>query len=203
MAQSAEEPPDRGAARCRARTTAAGTLTELILHVAKVIENLPGRSVSFYWPFRGEPDLRPFMQTLWARGQSCSLPVVVEKNAPLAFRLWQPGCKLVPGVWNIPVPADGAEVEPEIVIAPVVGFDSACYRLGYGGGFFDRTLAKLSTRPVVIGVGYARAALASIYPLPHDVPMDVVVTERGIARSNVAGVEQAQDAGRSRAPAAL
>jgi 5-formyltetrahydrofolate cyclo-ligase len=157
---------------------------QIAIHLTKFVDSLPGRSVSFYWPFRGEPDLRPFMQTLWDRGERCALPVVVEKNAPLVFRLWQPGCKLVPGIWNIPVPADSVEIEPDIVIAPVVGFDSACYRLGYGGGFFDRTLAILSTCPVAIGVGYAQAALASIYPLPHDIPMDVVVTEHGLTRPN-------------------
>jgi 5,10-methenyltetrahydrofolate synthetase len=88
------------------------------------------RTVSFYWPFRGEPDLRPLMQTVLEGGGRCALPVVVEKKAPLVFRLWQPGGRLVlPDVWNIPIPADGDEVLPDVVIAPVVGFDSACYRL--------------------------------------------------------------------------
>jgi 5-formyltetrahydrofolate cyclo-ligase len=140
---------------------------------------LSGRTVSAYWPFRGEPDLRPWIQGLTDLGARFALPVVVEKNLPLIFRIWQRGQRLVPGIWNIPVPADGVEVIPDIIIAPVVGFDSANYRLGYGGGFFDRTLAALPSRPVVIGVGYAQAAIASVYPLPHDIPMDVIVTERG------------------------
>ena len=105
----------------------------------------------------------------------------VEKKAPLVFRLWQPGGRLVPGVWNIPIPADGDEVLPDVVIAPVVGFDSACYRLGYGGGFFDRTLATLP-HALAIGVGYDAAAISTIYPLPHDVPMEAIVTERGILK---------------------
>ena len=108
------------------------------------------------------------------------MPVVVEKKAPLVFRVWKNGDKLVSGVWNIPVPADGGEVIPDIVIAPVVGYDRDCYRLGYGGGFFDRTLAALSPRPVIIGVGYAQAAITSIHPLPHDIPMTVIVTEVGM-----------------------
>jgi len=86
----------------------------------------------------------------------------------------------VPGLCKIPVPADGDDVVPNIVIAPVVGFDEACFSLGYGGGFFDRTLAALAPRPVIIGVGYAQAAMTTIHPLPHDVPMDVIVIEREI-----------------------
>jgi 5-formyltetrahydrofolate cyclo-ligase len=149
------------------------------LHLSHLIEPLFERTVSFYWPFRGEPDLRPLMRTVLEGGGLCALPVVVEKKAPLVFRLWQPGGRLVPGVWNIPILADGDEVLPDVVIAPVVGFDSACYRLGYGGGFFDRTLATLP-HPLAIGVGYDAAAISTIYPLPHDVPMEAIVTERGI-----------------------
>ena len=115
---------------------------KIALHLSHLIEPLFERTVSFYWPFRGEPDLRPLIQTVLEGGGRCALPVVVEKKAPLVFRIWKSGDRLVPGVWNIPIPADGAEASPDVVIAPVVGFDSACYRLGYGGGFFDRTLAN-------------------------------------------------------------
>lgn len=153
--------------------------TEIAEQLSEFIGVLSGRTVSAYWPFRGEPDLRPWIQGLTDLGARFALPVVVKKNLPLIFRIWQHGQRLVPGIWNIPVPADGVEVIPDIIIAPVVGFDSANYRLGYGGGFFDRTLAALPSRPVVIGVGYAQAAIASVYPLPHDIPMDVIVTERG------------------------
>lgn len=76
-------------------------------------------------------------------------------------------------------PADAEAVVPDAMIVPVVGFDSACHRLGYGGGFFDRTLAALPRRPRVIGVGYGQAVIATIHPQPHDIPMDVVVTEQG------------------------
>jgi len=153
---------------------------EIMARLSHFIGDLSDRSVSAYWPFRGEPDLRPWMGSLPERGGSCALPIVIEKNAPLVFRIWKKGGKLVSGVWNIPVPADGAEVVPNVVVAPVVGFDKACYRLGYGGGFFDRTLASLSPRPIIIGVGYAQAAITTIQPLPHDIPMDVIITEREI-----------------------
>lgn len=122
------------------------------------------------------------MQTVFEGGGRCALPVVVEKKASLVFRLWEPGRKLVPGVWNIPIPPDGAEVFPDVVVAPVVGFDCAGYRLGYGGGFFDRTLASFPNRPLAVGVGYDVAAISTIYPLSHDVPMEAIVTERGIFR---------------------
>jgi len=154
--------------------------SEITARLSHFIGDLSGRSVSAYWPFRGEPDLRPWMEGLSERGGSCALPIVTEKNSPLIFRIWKKGEKLVSGVWNIPVPADSAEVVPNVVIAPVVGFDPACYRLGYGGGFFDRTLATLSPRPIIIGVGYAGAAITTIHPMPHDIPMDVIITEREI-----------------------
>jgi 5-formyltetrahydrofolate cyclo-ligase len=132
--------------------------------------------VSVYWPFRGELDLRAWMAAAQARGIRVALPVVVGKGMPLVFREWHLRARLEPGVWNIPVPADGAAVIPTIVIAPLVGFDSDAYRLGYGGGFFDRTLAALSPRPLAIGVGHPLGTLASIYPQPHDIPMDWIVT---------------------------
>jgi 5,10-methenyltetrahydrofolate synthetase len=84
------------------------------------------------------------------------------------------------GIWDIPVPADETEIQPQVLLSPVVGFDSDCYRLGYGGGYFDRTLAALAGERHVIGVGYAMAQLPSIRPLPHDIPMNVIITESAI-----------------------
>jgi 5-formyltetrahydrofolate cyclo-ligase len=132
--------------------------------------------VSVYWPIRGEPDLREWAHTLSQKGIQIALPVAAALGQPLVFREWQAGARLARGLWKIPYPADGAEVIPHVVIAPLVGFDRDCYRLGYGGGFFDRTLAKLSPRPLAIGVGYPSAALCTIFPQPRDVPMDWIVT---------------------------
>lgn len=139
-----------------------------------------GRVVSAYWPFRGEPDLRPWLALLSARGARTALPVVLASRTPLAFRRWRQGDRLVRGVWDIPIPADGEAVVPDIVIAPLVGFDPGFYRLGYGGGYFDRTLALLPSAAIAIGVGYEQAAMASIMPQPHDIPMRHIVTETGI-----------------------
>lgn len=148
-------------------------------HLETAIGDPQGLVVSLYWPFRGEPDLRPLMARLADSGARTALPVVVERGRPLAFRAWRAGERLERGVWNIPVPADGDAVVPQVVVAPVVGFDRALYRLGYGGGFFDRTLAALPARPRVFGVGYHMAEIATIHPQPHDIAMDAILTEAG------------------------
>lgn len=141
------------------------------------IGSMVGRTVSLYWPFKGEPDLRFWISRVNERGGRIALPVVIQKGWPLEFRVWSPGDPLERGVWNILVPAHGPAVLPDVVIAPVVGFDEANYRLGYGGGFFDRTLAAMPRRPLVIGIGYAESRIRTIYPQPHDIPMDVIVTD--------------------------
>ena len=131
--------------------------------------------VSAYWPIRGEPDLRPWMHAACERGLRIALPVALALRQPLQFREWRPGAALARGLWNIPYPADGAEVTPDVLLAPLVGFDAAHYRLGYGGGFFDRTLARLGAAARVFGVGYREAAIPTIYPQPHDIAMHAIV----------------------------
>lgn len=159
------------------------TLNQRILeHMASEIGPPEGRVVSAYWPFRGEPDLRGLLDRIVELGGQPALPVVVALGQPLIFRAWKSGEALDKGVWNIPVPRDSAaELLPDIVIAPVIGFDRQCYRLGFGGGFYDRTLAAMPKRPRVLGVGFELAEIETIYPQWHDIPMDVVVTENGAA----------------------
>ena len=135
-----------------------------------------------YWPFQAEFDPRPLIDWLSARGSKVALPAVVDKKGPLEYRAWRPGEPLVDGVWNIPIPCKREIVVPQAVLAPLVGFDRQCYRLGYGGGYFDRTLAALSPRPRAIGVGFELSRIETIYPQSFDVPMDVVVTEAEIRR---------------------
>jgi 5,10-methenyltetrahydrofolate synthetase len=98
----------------------------------------------------------------------------------MVFRLWTPDSRMERGIWNIPVPADTPSVTPYVVIAPLVGFDRSCFRLGYGGGYFDRTLAGFPERPVTVGVGYSVSELPSILPQAHDVPMHMIVTESAV-----------------------
>ena len=157
----------------------------LALHLQALLQNrfdgARGRVFSAYWPIKGEPDLRPLMADLHAAGVTVALPLVEVKAAPLVFRRWTPETRMVRGDWNIPVPPPEAEaLIPDITLAPVMGWDGACYRLGYGGGYFDRTLAALSPRPFTIGIGFQSARLATIFPQPHDIPLDVIVTEAGI-----------------------
>jgi 5-formyltetrahydrofolate cyclo-ligase len=141
------------------------------------ISDYSGRIIGTYWPFRGEPDLRKWGTQVVERGGRIALPVIIQKGWPLEYRIWMPGDPLERGALNILVPAQGPCVQPDIVIAPVVGFDEARYRLGYGGGFFDRTLAIMKRKPLIIGVGYAQSRIPTIYPQPHDIPMDVIVTD--------------------------
>ncbi|RQP04459.1 MAG: hypothetical protein D1H97_17770 [Paracoccus sp. BP8] len=98
--------------------------------------------------------------------------------SPLAFHRWSPGAPMRRGHWNIPVPASIEAVEPDVVLAPLVGWDGRGYRLGYGGGYFDRTLA--ARRPLAVGTGLQSARLATIYPQPHDIPLAAIVTETGL-----------------------
>lgn len=146
-----------------------------------LIADRPG-ILGVYWPFRAEFDPRGLIEWAVAAGRGVALPVVVDRRGPLEYRAWRPGEKLVDGVWNIPVPEKREIVAPAAVLAPLVGFDRACYRLGYGGGYFDRTLAALSPRPLAIGVGFAVQELETIHPQPFDVPMDLIVTEAGVRR---------------------
>lgn len=134
--------------------------------------------VGLYWPIRAELDARGLATRLISHGARIGLPVVVERNQPLEFWAWKPGDAMERGDWNIPVPAVRETVHPGYLIVPVVGFDDACYRLGYGGGYYDRTLAAMSPRPTTIGIGPECARLDTIYPQPHDIPMDVIVTEK-------------------------
>jgi 5,10-methenyltetrahydrofolate synthetase len=157
--------------------------TRIAAALDRLLPDLDGITISLYWPLRGEPDLREWLASITARGAVCALPLVVEKAAPLVFRTWRPGEPLVRGVWNIPVPEGGAEVRPDILLAPCVGFDRETYRLGYGGGYFDRTLATFGRRPRVIGIAYARFAIRTIHPLPHDIPMSEIVTEEAAGGS--------------------
>ena len=152
---------------------------------AQLLATLDLRShavLGFYWPIRGELDLRNIARRYVDAGGIAALPVVVEKDAPVEFWQWKPDGAMQRGFWNIPVPAKRRVVVPNALLIPLVGYDAAGYRLGYGGGYYDRTLAATEARPLCVGVGYDEAELATIRPQPHDVPMDLIVTERRVLR---------------------
>lgn len=155
--------------------------TRLSDRLDRLIGDVSGRIISLYWPFRGEPDLRRWADGCRARGATLGLPVVIAKATPLEFREWQNGVTLERGVWKIPIPPASAKVVlPDIVIAPVVGLDAQNYRLGYGAGFFDRTIAALRKikEAQVIGVGYEMQRMETIHPHQYDIPMDEAILER-------------------------
>jgi 5,10-methenyltetrahydrofolate synthetase len=136
--------------------------------------------IGIYWPFRGEYDPRSMVQYLIEQGAKLALPEITSKNAPLCFRQWSPETPMKDGAYGIPVPAGTQIVRLDAVIIPMVGFDQHGYRLGYGSGYFDRTLATYQSQPLSIGVAFELQRLESVYPQPHDIAMHYVVTETGI-----------------------
>jgi 5,10-methenyltetrahydrofolate synthetase len=170
----------------------AATLERLRLsidgHLERSFPGLAAAKLAFCWPIRGEYDARPLLHTLRHRGALTALPVVVAPKQPLVFREWHPGMALASGPLGIPFPPASELVMPTALLLPMVGWDEAGYRLGYGAGFFDLTLASVPKRPVVIGVGYELGKISSIHPQSWDVPMDWVVTERGVYRRDPQGL---------------
>lgn len=148
-----------------------------------MLGDVGGEVVAIYWPIRGEPALAPLPERWIESGARLALPVVDAPATPLRFVCWQPGAPTVPGVWGIPRPASDETLRPTLLIVPCVGFDARCYRLGYGGGFYDRSLAALAAdglgAPRAIGVAWDDALLGHFDPLPTDLPLDAVVTPSG------------------------
>ena len=151
-------------------------------HLGRAFPGLATARLAFCWPIKGEYDARHFARTLREQGALTALPVVVAPRRPLVFREWHPGVQLAAGPLGIPYPVGSPELVPQAVLLPMNGWDEAGYRLGYGGGFFDRTLENLPKKPVVIGISYEMARMKTIHPQGWDIPMDWVVTERGVYR---------------------
>ena len=157
-------------------------------HLWRSFPDLATATLAFCWPIRGEYDARRLAERLRECGAVTALPVVVAPRQPLVFREWHPGVALAAGPLGIPYPVGSDPVVPTATLLPMNGWDEAGYRLGYGGGFFDRTLASLANKPVVIGVSYELARLNTIHPQSWDIPMDWVVTERGAYRRDPEGL---------------
>ena len=136
-------------------------------------------SLAVYWPIQAEPDLRDWYPQITAMGIQLALPWVVEKNTPLKFLAWQQGDAMELDEYGIPLPADKEKlIEPEILLVPCVGFNQQAYRLGYGGGFYDRTLAQL-TSALPLGIAYELASTV-FEPGEFDLPMSDILTESGL-----------------------
>ena len=140
-----------------------------------------GQVLSGYWPIRTEPDPRPAML---AHGGPLCLPVVERAHAPLVFRAWQADAPMIPGAFGAPIPEAPELLVPQVLIVPLLAFDARGYRLGYGGGFYDRTLERLRAAGPVTAIGFAYGAqeLAEVPTEPTDQPLDLIVTEAGVRR---------------------
>ncbi len=151
----------------------------LVNRVSRWLHTMPVTRLAFYWPTRGEPNLTP-MITAWLAedaAREAGLPVVVGEL--LEFAPWTPKTPMEPGAYDIQVPASKKRMKPQLLLIPCLGIDENRYRLGYGGGFYDRTLACLSPRPVTVGIGFECSRLHSIKPKLHDIRLDLALTEGG------------------------
>ena len=167
--------------RAEAATAAAG-------HFFKSLAPKPGEIVAAYWPIRDELDVKPVLTRLMDDGQPVCLPVVLGDGLPLELRLWAEGAPLYPSGFGTLAPDELAPVvEPDVILMPLLGFDKHGTRLGYGGGYYDRTLMTLSKKPTLVGFAFSRQEFDTIPREPHDVPLDAVVTEKGVTRFGKAG----------------
>lgn len=156
------------------RLSAQGSIESALSDVMTTIDC---RTLGLYWPIKREIDIRAWATRLSNdTGIALALPVVVERHRPLEYWRWHAGAEMARGFWDIPVPGSRVVVQPDAVISPLVGV-FGLYRLGYGGGYFDRTLAARHPRPVAIGIGFDHCRLHRFDVQPHDIPMDVIVTE--------------------------
>ena len=162
--------------------THAALSARIEAHLATLLLPRPPQVLAFCAPMRGEFDARSLATLLLERGWRAAMPTVEAADAPMSFRTWTPSSAMDVDLHGIPIPANGSNIVPDIVLLPLVAFDAQGFRLGYGGGYFDRTLAALVPRPLAIGVGFELARVADIRPQTHDLRLDAVVTEAGIVR---------------------
>nr|WP_314257760.1 5-formyltetrahydrofolate cyclo-ligase [uncultured Devosia sp.] len=162
------------ATRAEAAERAAG-------HFFASIAIKPDDVVAAYWRIRDELDCQPILVRLMDSNQPVVLPVVMGQDEPLDLRIWEQGASLYESGFGTLAPSDLApRAEPDVVIMPLLGFDKTGTRLGYGGGYYDRTLAHMTKRPLLVGLAFAAQELEQIPRAHHDVPLDAIVTEAGV-----------------------
>ena len=148
----------------------------------------PDAVIGAYWPIKGEFDPLPALHRWKEDGElldepqlrRIGLPVVNKQHKTLSFHAWYPGCPMEEDAYGIPKPKDTEAFEPELLLVPCVGYGPKGLRLGYGGGFYDRTLARLQPRPFTVGVGFAHGYVPWLQGEPHDVPLDAMLVEDGV-----------------------
>lgn len=171
-------------ARRRAMSAAshAAASARIVAHLSTMPDLMLPAVIGFCWPIKQEPDVSLALSRWRQAGCRAALAVVLSENSALAFREWTPQTLLQPDRYGIPTPQDGDWLQPDVLLLPLNAFDAQGYRLGYGGGYFDRTLAALRPRPLAVGVGFEINRVESIRPQPHDQRLDWIVTEAGRVR---------------------
>jgi 5-formyltetrahydrofolate cyclo-ligase len=150
-------------------------------HFFSGISLKPGEIVAGYWRIKDEMDCQPILVRLMDTMQPVCLPVVLGDDQPLELRLWEQGTPLYEAGFGTLAPAELApQVEPDVIVMPLLGYDARGTRLGYGGGYYDRTLARLSKKPRLVGLAFAAQEIGEIPREAHDIPLDSVVTEKGV-----------------------
>ena len=170
---------DAAAARADAHAQLGASAPAPVL--AKVLAPHADTPLAAYLPMRTEADPLPALAT---HPGPLAMPVIAARDAPLTFRAWRPGVAVVRGPLGTPMPDGGAVVVPRVLVVPLLAFDARGFRLGYGGGFYDRTLAALRAAGPCLAIGYGFAAqqVATVPTGPHDVALDLIVTEAGVIR---------------------
>jgi 5-formyltetrahydrofolate cyclo-ligase len=172
----------RAARRLAAQTTPGAGRIAAAHALPEIARNRGVKAVSAYVAFRDEIDPLPLMHLLHGLGIAVGLPVAAEPAQPLRFLHWQPGARMQRGAHGVMVPQDGTPLEPEVLVVPLLAFDARGHRLGYGGGYYDRTIADRRARGPILTIGFAFAA-QEVEDLPndaYDMPLDLVATERGV-----------------------
>ena len=162
---------------------------DLLQRVMRIwLVDRPDTIIGAYWPIKGEFDPLPALHRWKEDGElldepqrrRIGLPVVNKQTKTLTFHAWHPGCPMEEDAYGIPKPKDTEIIVPTLLFVPCVGYGIGGYRLGYGGGFYDRTLALLEPRPLTVGLGYSQGWLPDLLPEPHDVALDVLLNDKGV-----------------------
>ncbi|HTH80015.1 MAG TPA: 5-formyltetrahydrofolate cyclo-ligase [Ramlibacter sp.] len=150
--------------------------------------NRPDTVIGAYWPIKGEFDPLPALHRWKEDGElldepqlrRIGLPVVDKLHGTLNFHAWFPGCPMEEDAYGIPKPKDTEIIHPTLLFVPCVGYGPGGYRLGYGGGFYDKTLAELRPKPFTVGLGFTQGYVDDFEPAPHDVPLDAILNDNGV-----------------------
>ena len=161
---------------------------DLLQRVMRIwLVNRPDTVIGAYWPIKGEFDPLPALHRWKEDGEllderqlrRIGLPVVDKMHKTLKFHAWHPGCPMEEDAYGIPKPKDTEVIVPTLLFVPCVGYGPGGYRLGYGGGFYDRTLATLQPSPYTVGLGFTNGFVGDLVPEPHDMPLDAILNDNG------------------------